>query len=86
MVMKRKVLLGTAAFYLVCSTAAHAQMSVQLNLGQPAYMVAPAPAYVSPYPDYYDPGHRRHDYAYWQHRQGHNNGHAGQNRAEHEHR
>lgn len=88
MTMKKKIFLSAAAIYLLSSAAADAQMNVQLNVGAPAYMVAPAPVYMSPYPDYYDPRHRRHDYQYWQHRNGHagNGGHEEHGREEQEHR
>ena len=93
MTMKKKMFLSTAALCLLSSTGADAQMSVQLNVGVPAYMVAPAPVYVSPYPDYYDPRHRRHDSEYWQQRKAHerpehadNRNHAEQGHGEHEHR
>jgi|GEM_PF-5004244 len=68
--MKHTKLLASAfALYLLGTNAACAQLDVQLNLGQPGYVVA-QPAYVSPYPTYYDPHHRGHDFKYWQeHRQ-----------------
>lgn len=68
MVMKKRLLLSAAAFYLLSGTAAIAQMDVQVNFGTPAYVVAPAPVYMSPYPSYYDPQHRHHDYQYWRER------------------
>jgi len=70
MAMKKTIFLSVAAVYLLSSTAVYAQMSVQLNVGAPAYIVAPVPVYASPYPNYYDPRHRRHDFEYWQHHRG----------------
>ena len=64
MAIKQKMLLGAAVLYLLSGSAAYAQLNVELNVGQPAY-VEPAPAYVAPYPTYYDPHHRNHDLGYW---------------------
>ena len=65
MVLKKRILISGLAFYLLSGAIAHAEINVNLDLGGPAYAVA-SPVYVSPYPQYYDPGHRRHDYGYWQ--------------------
>src|SRR6266567_3945762 len=93
MVMKKEIFLSAVAFYMLGTTVANAQMKGQLNVGVPVYAAAPAPVYFSPYPDYYDPQHRRHDFQYWQQHRGNNhhehadNGrHEGQEHAEYEHR
>lgn len=90
----KKLLLSAAALYLFSSASANAQVSMQLNVGEPAYVVAPSPVYVSPYPSYYDPQHRRHNFEYWQQRRAHDHheeqsrgeyeGHGEQDRGEHE--
>ncbi len=68
MTITKKILLSSAVFYLLGAAAATAEVNVDLSLGGPAYVAAPAPVYVSPYPTYYDPAHRGHDFRYWQER------------------
>lgn len=84
MAMRKRILLSAAALYLLSSAAAYAQLNVELNLGQPAYVEAApvyAPVYMAPYPTYYDPRHRDHDYGYWrEHRRGY--GHSDNGRHE----
>ena len=72
MAMKEKMLLSAAVLYLLSGAIAYADgINVELNLGQPAY-VESAPVYVAPYPTYYDPRHRNHDFGYWrEQRRGH---------------
>ena len=62
MVMKYRIFLAVTTCYLLSGSVAAAQM----NQGPSAVIVVSAPVYVSPYPSYYDPGHRRHDFEYWQ--------------------
>lgn len=62
MVMKYRMFLAVTVCCLFSGSIADAQM----NQGPSTVIVASAPVYVSPYPDYYDPGHRRHDFEYWQ--------------------
>ncbi|HEU5048525.1 MAG TPA: hypothetical protein VFT64_11860 [Rickettsiales bacterium] len=87
--MKYKIFLAVTACYLFsCSVAA-----AQMNKAAPPVIIAPAPVYVSPYPSYYDPGHRRHDFEYWQrqrssrhHLPADRDGSGQQERGEYEHR
>jgi hypothetical protein len=65
--MKKIVLLTGVAVALLAGSSAYARVDVDLNVGVPVYAapVVVAPAYVSPYPTYYDPHHRAHDWRYW---------------------
>lgn len=71
-----KKLLITAALVALSASAAHAEIDVNIGIGQPGYYV-PAPIYVEPVrvytPTYYGYGndrHRNYDWSYWrQHRE-----------------
>ncbi len=66
MAIKNKMILSGLALYLLSGATAYAEINVGVNLGGPAYVVASPPVYVSPYPYYYDPRHRNHDFGYWE--------------------
>jgi len=76
MTMNKKSLLSAAVIFMLSGTSATAEMNVELNLGGPAYTTYPT--YISPYPTYYDPGHRGHDARYWHEHAAHRpQGHGG---------
>ena len=64
MSINKKLLLSVASVGVLVSAVANAEIGVQLNIGEPAPVFV-APAYVSPYPTYYDVKHRKHDWRYW---------------------
>lgn len=72
----KKLFIATAALASLASTAAFAEVNLNVDIGGPAY-VAPAPVYVAPAPVYVAPApavvvvdpHHRHmqnDQLYWQ--------------------
>jgi hypothetical protein len=65
--MKR--ILITATLIGLSTTAAHAEIDVNIGIGQPGYYT-PAPVYIEPAPIYVQPyygndRHRNYDWSYW---------------------